>query len=240
MARLMNNTGVVVDIFNLQKEDVSADVIILGACRINRFLGQTLYAYPVAAHLIGGYWYLDSINASDALKKQWLIHEAFESYSGVDLPSPLKAELPLYKEAENRALKVIAEAFGVSPVESDEIKKLDRSIMVAEALTIMPNSNYWINFAKDNNIETLSSAYVLREDQCNERDLKLMLTSIWNKLFNSSLKEEKSETERLMCIAMLNADVKLLTNMGFYGQDIKRAVDYACEYLSLNSKKKED
>ena len=32
----MNNTGMVVDIFNLQKEDVNADVIILGACRINR------------------------------------------------------------------------------------------------------------------------------------------------------------------------------------------------------------
>ncbi len=191
MSKLMNNTGMVVDIFNLQKEDVNADVIILGACRINRFLGQTLYAYPVAAHLIGGYWYLESIGASDTLKKQWLIHEAFESYSGVDLPSPLKAELPLYKEAENKALNVIAEAFGVNPVESDDIKTLDRSIMVAEALTIMPNSNYWINFAKENNIENLSSAYVLREDQCNEKNLKRMLTSIWNKVFNSNLKEEK-------------------------------------------------
>ena len=167
----MNNTGKVVDIFNLQKEDVNADVIILDACRINRFLGQTLYAYPVAAHLIGGYWHLESIGASNTLKKQWLIHESFESYSGVDLPSPLKAELPLYKEAENRALKVIAEAFGVNPVESDEIKTLDRSIMVAEALTIMPNSNYWINFAKEINFEKLSIAYVLREDICDEKNL---------------------------------------------------------------------
>lgn len=69
-------------------------------------LGQTKYAYPVAAHLIGGFWYLDEKGASDTLKKQWLIHEAFESYSGVDLPFPLKAQLPLYKEAENRALKL--------------------------------------------------------------------------------------------------------------------------------------
>ena len=193
MAKLMNYTGNVIDIFNIQKEDVNAEVIILGACRINRFLGQTLYAYPVAAHLIGGYMYLNDIGASLTLKKQWLIHEAFESYSGVDLPSPLKAELPLYKEAENRALKIIAETFGVTPVESEEIKTLDRSIMVAEALTIMPNSNYWINFAKENNIETLSSAYVLREDQCNERVLKQKLTSIWNKLFNSSLNSKKKE-----------------------------------------------
>ena len=107
MSKLMNLTGNIVDIFDLQKEDISADVIILGACRINRFLGQTKYAYPVAAHLIGGYRYLEHIKASKTLMKQWLIHEAFESYSGVDLPSPLKAELPLYKEAEKRALKVI-------------------------------------------------------------------------------------------------------------------------------------
>lgn len=36
MARLMNSTGNIVDIFNLKKEDISSDVIILGACRINR------------------------------------------------------------------------------------------------------------------------------------------------------------------------------------------------------------
>jgi hypothetical protein len=84
MSKLMNLTGNIVDIFDLQKEDISAEVIILGACRINRFLGQTKYAYPVAAHLIGGYRYLEYIKASKTLMKQWLIHEAFESYSGVD------------------------------------------------------------------------------------------------------------------------------------------------------------
>lgn len=183
MSKLMNNTGKIVDIFNLQKEDINSEVIILGACRINRFLGQTLYAYPVAAHLIGGYNYLNDIGASLTLKKQWLIHEAFESYSGVDLPSPLKAELPLYKEAEQRALKIIAEAFGVNPAESDEVKTLDRSIMVSEALTIMPNSNYWINFAEEQNITPIGSLYVLRQEQCNEKTLLDLLRQIWNDVF---------------------------------------------------------
>lgn len=187
MALLMNSTGNIVDIFNLKKEDISSDVIILGACRINRFLGQTSYAYPVAAHLIGGYRYLESIGADDTLKKQWLIHEAFESYSGVDLPSPLKAELPLYKEAEKRALQIIAEAFGVNPAESDEVKALDRAIMVSEALTIMPNSNYWVAFAKEQNIEVLGSAYVLREEQCNEGFLRTTLSKIWNEVFSEDL-----------------------------------------------------
>ena len=36
MSKLMNSTGNIVDIFNLQKEQVCKEVIILGACRINR------------------------------------------------------------------------------------------------------------------------------------------------------------------------------------------------------------
>jgi|GEM_PF-2562081 len=183
MSLLMNNTGKIVDIFNLQKEDINPEVIILGACRINRFLGQTKYAYPVAAHLLGGYWYLDNQGKSNTLKKQWLIHEAFESYSGVDLPSPLKTKLSLYKEAEKKALKVIAEAFGVNPLESNEIKALDRSIMVAEALVLMPNKKYWQEFAKEQNIKPLTKKEVLEKSMCNEKTLKTILTEIWNKEF---------------------------------------------------------
>ncbi len=181
MSNLMMYDGRVLDIFNLKKEDIDKEVIIRGACRINRFLGQTKYPYPVACHLIGGWMYLDEINADITLKKQWLIHEAFESYSGVDLPSPLKAELPLYKEAEKRALHVIAEAFGVNPAESDEIKELDRRIMVAEALVLMPNQEYWENFACEQEINPLSQEFVLPE-----RDpefIRLMLEDSWRRTF---------------------------------------------------------
>lgn len=188
MAKLMNSTGNIVDIFNLQKEQVCKEVIILGACRINRFLGQTKYAYPVAAHLIGGYRYLEYIKASKTLMKQWLIHEAFESYTGVDLPSPLKQALPLYKEAEQKALKVIGETFGVDPVEGEAVKALDRSIMVAEAFELMPNLDYWSEFARENNIVKLPKNYVIREELCNEKSLMAMLSSIWKDVFTLKTK----------------------------------------------------
>ncbi len=146
-------------------------------------------SYPVAAHLIGGYWYLEEIGASEIVKKQWLIHEAFESYSGVDLPSPLKAMLPDYKEAEKRALKVIAEAFGVDPVESEEVKALDRSIMIAEAIQLMPNQEHWEKFAKEQKIARLhrENNYVLSAIWCNEKNLKTTLTEIWIKTFGGML-----------------------------------------------------
>lgn len=191
MANLMIFDGSIIDTLNIKKEDIKSEAIILGACRINRFLGQTKYAYPVAAHLIAGYWYLEEIGASNTLKKQWLIHEAFESYSGVDLPSPLKAELPLYKEAEKKALIVIAEAFGVDPAESEEIKALDRSIMVAEALALMPNKEYWLDFAKKQNITPLRDDFVIREGFCYEYNLKTDLTRIWNKEFTANIKENE-------------------------------------------------
>lgn len=185
MAKLMMYHGKITDIFNLQIEDVDSEVIIKGACRINRFLGQTKYAYPVASHLIAGWIYLHDTGASDLLKKQWLIHEAFESYSGVDLPSPLKAMLPDYKEAEKRALKVIAEAFGVDPAESDEIKELDRAIMIAEALVLTPNKDYWKSFALEQGIAPLSDRYVL--DEKPESWCKQTLEHIWHKTFGDSL-----------------------------------------------------
>ncbi|MBW6487504.1 hypothetical protein [Sulfurimonas sp.] len=181
MAKLMMYDGKITDIFNLQKEDVDKEVIIRGSIRINRFLGQTSYAYPVASHLIGGWRYLNDIGADILLKKQWLIHEAFESYSGVDLPSPLKAMLPDYKDAEKRALKIIAEAFGVNPAESDEIKHLDRSIMVSEALWLMPNREYWELFALEQDIHPISQKYVLEAYE--PEKLKTMLESIWYETF---------------------------------------------------------
>lgn len=183
MAELMMYDGKIVNIFNLTLEDVDKEVIIRGACRINRFLGQTSYQYPVASHLIGGWKYLNDTGASEILKKQWLIHEAFESYSGVDLPSPLKAMLPDYKIAEIRALKVIAEAFGVDPIECDEIKALDRSIMVAEALVLMPNQEYWYEFAKENAITPLDTKYVLKEER--DATLKYVLEDAWCRTFDN-------------------------------------------------------
>lgn len=181
MSKLMMYKGNIVDIFNLKEEDVDIEVIKLGACRINRFLGQTEYPYPVASHLIGGWRYLRDYGYTRTEMKQWLIHEAFESYSGVDLPSPLKALLPQYKEAEDRTLLIVAKALGINPPESETVKAVDREIMVAEALVLTNNDEYWTQFAKDNGIKPLSSEYVLEET--NEKVLKTILDDIWEETF---------------------------------------------------------
>lgn len=58
---------------------------------------------------------------------------------------------------------------------------------------------------------------------------------IANQLEDIKPKIEKSpQMEKIMCIAMLNINIKYLADLGFYGQDIKQAIDYASEYLKLN------
>jgi hypothetical protein len=184
MVQLMMHHGRLLDVFDLKKEDIDIEVIIRGATRINRFLGQTRYVYPVASHLIGGWKYLDDIGADILLKKQWLIHEAFESYTGVDLASPLKAQWPAYKEAEKKALKLIAEILGFSPAESAAVKKLDDSIMVAEALVLTKNRAYWKEYAQKKGIEPLSDRYVL--EYLDEARLRTLLENMWEKTFGDN------------------------------------------------------
>jgi hypothetical protein len=193
-SQLMMYDGTIVDIFDIKPEDVDIEVIVRGACRINRFLGQTLYPYPVASHLISGWQYLEDQGAPSLTKQQWLIHEAFESYSGVDLPSPLKAMLPAYKEAENKALDTIAGTLGVDPAECDEVKNLDRSIMVAEALVLTPNEEYWRNFAKENNIVPLDSSYVLPHQS--PELIRKKLDEIFTIEFGSITKKIDQRTEK--------------------------------------------
>lgn len=181
MSSLMMYNGNLVDVFNIKKEDISKEIIIKGLCRINRFLGQTTYPYPVASHIIGGYRYLKKINADVKYLKEWVLHEAYEAYTGVDLPSPLKAILKEYKDGENQALKIVSEVFKSESINSDYIKGIDKRIMISEALILTNNIDYWIDFAEEHNIKPLERDYVL--EYKSEKELKETLNQIFNELF---------------------------------------------------------
>lgn len=46
--------------------------------------------------------------------------------------------------------------------------------------------------------------------------------------------EKSLVIEKLLCIAMLDVDIKKLCDLGFYGEDIKKAIDYSTEFLRKN------
>lgn len=62
-----------------------------------------------------------------------LLHDSTEAYVA-DLPSPLKSLVPGFKEIENRIMEVIAEKFGIQPVEPPIVKYWDSRLLANEIL----------------------------------------------------------------------------------------------------------
>lgn len=99
-----------------------------------RFSGHCRYHYSVAQHST-----LASIALGSGTLGLWgLLHDASEAYL-VDIPKPVKQCLPAYRDAERRALKVIADVFGLPWPVPPEVKEIDRRMVVTEARDLMPN-----------------------------------------------------------------------------------------------------
>lgn len=71
-----------------------------------RWGGHSKYRYPVLAHSL-----FVARMLPDHLKFQGLMHDASEAYL-CDLPSPIKATMPQYRENETRLMDAIAARFG--------------------------------------------------------------------------------------------------------------------------------
>lgn len=55
-----------------------------------------------------------------------------------------------------------------------------------------------------------------------------------NSDFNNTSIKKTLTIEKILCVALLDINVEKLSKLGFYGQDIKQAIDYATQYLQLN------
>lgn len=71
-----------------------------------------------------------------------LLHDATEAYV-VDVPRPLKAQLPDYRWIEDRLWLVIAERFGVGAVLPKQVKDADSRILLDERNALMPLAERW-------------------------------------------------------------------------------------------------
>lgn len=88
--------------------------------RIYRFGGKV--AFTVADHLRLGLM----LCTTDEQAKCWILHESFESITGTDIASPLKATWPWYVEQENRYLQFVFDLHGLDYSKySDIVKPLD-------------------------------------------------------------------------------------------------------------------
>lgn len=121
-------SGTYVSLINPEPEDIHLTDIAHGLSNTCRFGGHTKEFFSVAEHCIK---VADML--PQELKLAGLLHDASEAYVG-DIPTPLKALIPAFKDIEMKFHHAIAERFDV-PVDlfwSKEIKHADRTQLIME------------------------------------------------------------------------------------------------------------
>jgi 5'-nucleotidase len=96
-----------------------------------RFNGHCLVFYSVAEHCLRV-----SKELPDQLALWGLLHDAAEAYLS-DLPRPVKRQIPVFGQIEDRLLKVIIEYFGLSWPMPEEVARFDTILLATEARDLM-------------------------------------------------------------------------------------------------------
>lgn len=108
-------------------EEIDIEDIAHALSHLCRFGGHCLRFYSVAEHCVL------LARAAPPQHALWaLLHDAAEAYL-VDLPRPIKASLPGYKEAESRIEAAVITRFGLSAPMPVAVKSLDTRILTDEA-----------------------------------------------------------------------------------------------------------
>ena len=136
-------TGRKFHILNPVAAEVHIEDIAHALSLITRFTGHTRVFYSVADHSLRVSRACDPIFALDAL-----LHDGSEAFLS-DLNSPLKhsSDMSRYRIAEKRVQLAIAERFGLSLKEPENVKLVDRRMLVTEKRDLMSgNGPAWEYF----------------------------------------------------------------------------------------------
>lgn len=97
-----------------------------------RYAGQCRMFYSVAEHS-----FHTSFLVPKHLQLAALMHDAAEAFIG-DVTRPLKSLLPAYKRIEMDVEDAVAQRFGITGMDAEEVKAADLAMLAAEQATIMP------------------------------------------------------------------------------------------------------
>lgn len=129
--RIATFTGKLIDPLNINIEDISIEDIAHSLAHQCRFMGHSMSFYSIAQHCYHVSTLVDQRFALSAL-----LHDASEAYL-CDLPRPIKALLPVYKQAEELLEKRISEKFNIPYPLPQEVKRVDSAILIAERNSLM-------------------------------------------------------------------------------------------------------
>lgn len=119
-------TGRFVNVFQPTPQMICIEDIAHSLSNQCRFGGHLAQFYSVAQHSINCAGLVSSAHAKAAL-----LHDASEAYL-MDIPSPIKAKMPEYKKIEQDLMMVIAQALGFTYPLSDEVHRIDKTMLELE------------------------------------------------------------------------------------------------------------
>lgn len=100
-----------------------------------RYGGHVRRFYSVAEHsVLMAAWFLRQ--GERDLAKWALMHDAAEAYL-VDVPRPIKAALPEYRNIEAAIMRAVCSRFGLPVEEPPQVKEADTRILTDEARALM-------------------------------------------------------------------------------------------------------
>lgn len=135
-------TGRKIDALNPKPEDFDVRDLARSLARIPRFAGHTRFPYSVAEHSV---FVAQRCQGPDAFKA--LLHDASEALF-LDVPSPLKKNLPFYRDIEHHAQRVILEGFGLDPsvIKPKHVKAADELSAQVEMRDLISHNSGAIDF----------------------------------------------------------------------------------------------
>jgi hypothetical protein len=137
---LATASGGMWSIENPQETQVRLRDLAAGLSRTCRYAGQLSEAagfYSVAEHsvIMTSWAHRSGLIRTRSEALMYLLHDGSEAYFG-DMPTPLKALIPAFRELEDRSQRVIFNAFGVGPglvsAHKPELKRVDTRIRLDE------------------------------------------------------------------------------------------------------------
>lgn len=135
MSWILTASGRHLNYLDPRPEDIRILDIAQGLPNESRYNGHTRAFYSVAQHA-----WLASMIVPKELALEALLHDATEAYCK-DIPRPLKALLPDYRQIEVRVDGAIRVAFGLPATMSDMVKRVDLILLATERRDLMPEDS---------------------------------------------------------------------------------------------------
>ena len=139
---ILLHSGVLFDVFNPNLEDINIEDGAHGLSLLCRYGGHSPKFYSVAQHSV-----LCSLEKGTPKEQmEFLLHDLTEGFGMVDLPSPVKRQIPEYVRIENNLQKIICQRFDLSYPLSKKTHEVDRKMLEFEYKSFFEKPNDLFDF----------------------------------------------------------------------------------------------